>query len=141
MCGDFEEDGPGKLEDVLYDRYQAHAKRLLERQAGARAPDDAVLAAIDSLFAAALGRAVKDTEAAPEDQRYDMLSMQPLVFARLAGYLAGHLAMQEDPLHKVMDAMLHGYREAGDAQRNHDHDHHHDHDHDHEHGHGHHHHH
>ncbi|MGE3646516.1 MAG: hypothetical protein AB7F96_21930 [Beijerinckiaceae bacterium] len=135
MCGDFEEDS--KLEDVLYDRYQAHAKRLLERQAGQSAPEDGVVAAIDALFTAALGRAVKDTEGATDTDRYEMLSMQPLVFARLAGYLAGHLALQEDPLHKVMDALMHGYREAGEAQRNHDHDHHHDNDHSHDHSHGH----
>lgn len=134
MCGDFDDDGPGKAEEILYERYLAHAKRLLERQAGQTAPDDPVVAAIDQLFAAAMGRAVKDTEAAGEDERYEMLSMQPLVFARLAGWLAGHLALQEDPLHKVMDVLLHGYREANDLQRNHDHDHHHDHDHDHGHG-------
>ena len=134
MCGDFDEDGPGKAEEALYGRYLAHAKRLLEQQAGHAAPGDEVLAAIDQLFTAALGRAVKDTEAAGEDDRYEMLSMQPLVFARLAGYLAGHLALQEDPLHKIMDAMLHGYREANEAQRSHDHDHHHDHEHGHDHG-------
>ena len=131
MCGDFDEDGPGKLEEVLYDRYQAHAKLLLERQAVKHNPGDPVVAAIETLFTAALGRAVKDTETADEGRQYEMLSMQPLVFARLAGYLAGHLAMQEDPLHKVLDAMLHGYREANDAQHNHDRDHHHGHDHGH----------
>ena len=139
MCGDFDDDGPGKAEEALYDRYLAQAKRLLESQTAQSAPGDDVIAAIDRLFTAALGRAVKDTEAAGEEKRYEMLSMQPLVFARLAGWLAGHLALQEDPLHKVMDALLHGYREANEAQRDHDHDHHHGHEHDHHHGHGHHH--
>ena len=47
-----------------------------------------------------------------EAKRYDTLAMQPLVFARLAGFLASHLALGEDPLRKVMEAMMHGYTEA-----------------------------
>jgi hypothetical protein len=138
MCGDLEEDGPGKFETMLYERYLAHAKQVLAEQAGHDAPSDAVVAAIDQLFTAALGRAVKDTESASGTQRYDMLAMQPLVFARLAGFLAGHLALQEDPMRKIMEAMMHGYAEASAMQVNdHGHDHH-GHDH-HDHGHHHHH--
>ena len=40
------------------------------------------------------------------------LAVQPLVFARLAGFLASHLALNEDPLRKLMEAMMHGYTEA-----------------------------
>jgi hypothetical protein len=64
--------------------------------------------------------------------------MQPLVFARLAGFLAAHASLQEDPLRKVVEALMLGYAEAERIQPYHGHDHDHDHDHDHSHGHHHH---
>ncbi|MBM3607890.1 MAG: hypothetical protein FJX29_05465 [Alphaproteobacteria bacterium] len=118
MCGE-DDDGPGRFTDMLYERYAGAARALLERQ-GAK-PSDPVIARIDELFSAALGRALKDTEGADDERRYALLSMQPLVFARLAGFLAGHLALQEDPLRKVMEAMMHGYAEAENFERGHDH--------------------
>lgn len=126
MCGDLEEGGPGKFETMLYNRYVDHAKKVLGEQTARNAPDDSLVAAIDQLFTAALGRAVKDTEATNENQRYDMLVMQPLVFARLAGFLAGHQSLAEDPMRKILEAMMHGYSEASQMLINdHGHDHHH----------------
>lgn len=122
MCGE-DDDGPSKFEDLLYTRFLAHAKALLAQREGRPAPQDNVVAAIDKLFSDALTRSVGDTEAAEPADQYELLSMQPLAFARLAGFLAGHLALQEDPLRKIMEAMMHGYAEAEqmDSRGGHDH--------------------
>lgn len=133
MCGDLEEDGPGKLEDMLYSRFLGSVQSILDQHKRQAAPDDPVVAAIDKLFTDALSRAASDSEAAPDERNYDMMSMQPLVFARLAGFMAAHLSLHEDPLRKVMEALMHGYAEAESMER--------DHGHDHDHAHGHHHHH
>jgi hypothetical protein len=94
---------------------------------------------MDKLFADALSRSLRDGEAAEEEQRYDVLAMQPLVFARLAGFLAAHLSLQEDPLRKTIEALMLGYAEAETIMPDHGHDHdpghHHEHGHDHAHGH------
>jgi hypothetical protein len=133
MCGDVDED-TGELEELLYSRFLAHARALLEPQGHSQAgsPDDPI-AYMDKLFSDALSRCARDGEEAAAGQRYLRLANQPLVFARLAGLLAGHLARDQDPLRRVIEALMQGYAEA--AQADHDHDHDHNHDHDHEHGH------
>jgi hypothetical protein len=140
MCGDVEEDGPGELEEHLFNAFLVHTRRLLAEQAKRKAEPGSPSAYADKLFADALSRCQRDGEAAEPDKRYSALALQPLVFARLAGFLASHLALNEDPLRKVMEAMMHGYSEAErlEPDHGHDHDHHHD---DHDHGHSHHHHH
>jgi hypothetical protein len=95
-----------------------------------------VNSALDRLFADALSRSIRDQESLGEDKQYNLLSMQPLVFARLAGFLAAHASLQEDPLRKVIEALMLGYAEAEQIEPYHGHDH--DHDHDHDHGHHHH---
>jgi hypothetical protein len=133
MCGDVDEDA-GELEELLYARFLAHARALLEPHADSRhetktaSPDDP-LAYMSKLFADALSRSVRDGAEAAANQRYPRLASQPLVFARLAGLIAGHLALDQDPLRKVIEALMQGYAEA--AQADHDHDHDHDHGHHH----------
>jgi hypothetical protein len=129
MCGDVDEEA-GELEELLYARFLAHARALLEPQADSKAasPDDPI-AYMDKLFSDALSRCVRDGEEAGADKRYLRLAIQPLVFARLAGLIAGHLALDQDPLRKVIEALMQGYAEAAQAGHAHDHDH------DHEHGH------
>lgn len=123
MCGEDDDDGPSRFEELLYTRFLGAAQALLAQQAARQGSlNDTVVANIDRLFTDALARAVKDAEAAPPDDQYQVLSMQPLVFARLAGFIAGHLSLQEDPLRKVMEAMMHGYAEAEQIDRSaHDH--------------------
>jgi len=131
MCGDVDEDA-GELEDALYSRFLAHVRALLEQRGpSAATPSEDPYAYMDKLFADALGRCARDGEAAGEGANYQRLSVQPLVFARLAGFLAGHLALDQDPLRKVIEALMRGYAEAGPAEADHGHDH----DHAHEHGH------
>jgi len=123
MCGDDDDSGPSRLEELLYDRYLVHARSLLAQAERRGSGNDDIIAAIDKLFTDALARSVRDAESADEEKRYDLLSMQPLAFARLAGFLAAHLSLQEDPLRKVMEALMHGYAEAERIQPDHGHDH------------------
>jgi hypothetical protein len=145
MCGDLEEEGGGGLEEALYGRFFSHALTLQgeakKRASGAR-PD--VNGSLDRLFADALNRSMADLNATSDDEKYRLLAAQPLVFARLAGFLAAHASLQEDPLRKVIEALMHGYAEAEQIEPYHGHDHddrdhghspdhHHPHSHDHHH--------
>jgi hypothetical protein len=133
MCGDMEEDGPSEAEDRLYQRFQSHTRTLLAQYAHVPQDPGADLHAyMDKLFADALSRAARDGDSI-EAQSYQRLAAQPLVFARLAGFLAAHLSLRDDPLRKVIEAVMLGYAEAEATEFDHGHDH----DHDHQHGHGH----
>jgi hypothetical protein len=130
MCGDLDEESG--FEAALYARFRSHAQSLLSRGQ----PTDAkgVNAALERLFQDGMARAIRDQESVEESGRYELLAMQPLVFARLAGFLAAHASLQEDPLRKVLEALMHGYAEAEriEPYHGHDHDHeHHGHDHPH----------
>jgi hypothetical protein len=125
MCGDLDED-EGQLDEQLYARLCAHGMALLA-QHGAPAPDQPsdLNQYLDKLFSDALSRSLRDGEQADAAQRHQRLAMQPLVFARLAGFLAAHRSLSEDPLRKVIEALMLGYSEAETMDRDHDHDHHH----------------
>jgi hypothetical protein len=135
MCGDVEEDDPAEIEAQLYARFLRHARELLPSQAAAPAQGADIGAYMEKLFSDALSRCVKDGEQAADDHRYARLAVQPLVFARLAGFLAAHLSLGDDPLRKIIDAMMLGYSEPEAMDHGHDHDHDHDHEHGHHHGH------
>jgi hypothetical protein len=134
MCGDLEEENG--FETALYARFRSHAQTLLMK--GGKSDEKSINAALDRLFKDALSRSIRDQESLEEGEQYELLSMQPLVFARLAGFLAAHASLQEDPLRKVIEALMLGYAEAEQIEPYHGHDHDHDHDH-HHHGHDHHH--
>lgn len=124
MCGELDDEGPTGLQEAHYHRFLHHAQMILrQRETSAATSDDAVVNVIDKLFADALARATRDCEGVDPSRRYDMLSMQPLVFARLAGLMAGHLSLGDDPLRRVMEAMMHGYAEADSMEPDHGHDH------------------
>lgn len=127
MCGDLDEED--RFEGDLYQRFLVHSQALLERRPAAGEDLNAYL---DRLFTDLLRRCVGDAEnaAATSANAYRQVAMQSLVLARLAGFLAGHVALQEDPLRKTIEAMMLGYGEAETTQRGHGHDH----DHEHEHG-------
>lgn len=124
MCGDLDEED--RVEVDLLQRFLVHAQALLERP---KAKGDDLNAYLDGLFANALKRCADDADHAPDG--YKVLAMQSLVMARLAGFLAGHVALNEDPLRKLMEATMLGYAEA-DAVPQRDH-----HGHGDDHGHGH----
>lgn len=136
MCGDVEDDA-GRLDGDLLQRFLVRAQAMLE-QAPAQGPD--LHAYLDRLFADVLRRCVRDTDEPDAADAYRRMAMQSVVLARLAGFLAGHVALNEDPLRKVMEALMLGYAEAESVpardHHGHDHDHGHGHDHGHAHGHG-----
>jgi len=124
MCGDLDEDA-SEIEERLYERFRAHAMALLNQQGSAPAQPADLNQYLDKLFSDGLSRSLRDGEQAEAAQRYDRLRMQPLVFARLAGFLAAHASLSEDPLRKVIEALMMGYGEAEAMDRGHDHSHHH----------------
>jgi hypothetical protein len=135
MCGDLEEED--RLEGDLYQRFLVHSQAMLERPSSG----DDMSRYLDDLFKAVLKRCVSDAEKAASPNAYRQVAMQSLVMARLAGFLAGQVALNEDPMRKVLEAVMLGYQEAESPPERDHHGHDHDHGHGHSHGdHGHHHH-
>lgn len=112
MCGELDGDGPSDMEARLFAAFLAHAKLLIAETARTRPEPGSAAAYADRLMGDALSRARRDAEAATSAKRQEIFSLQPLVFARLAGFLASHLPLNEDPLRKVMEAMMLGYADA-----------------------------
>nr|MDP2192210.1 hypothetical protein [Rhodoferax sp.] len=106
MCGDVEDEG---FEGDLYQRFLMHSQAMLARRPTA---GDDLNSYLDQLFTEMLNRCVQDAQAVPSLQAYRRVAMQSLVLARLAGFLAGHVALNEDPLRKLMEALMLGYGEA-----------------------------
>ncbi len=130
MCGELdEEQDERQFEEKLYARFLLNARELL-KDAG-QLPEDTQDTPADpalymeKLFCDLLGRAARDSEGSGEGRRYDRLALQPVVFARLAGLLAGHLSLGEDPLRKLIEAMMSGYAESEAMDRARQRDHHH----------------
>ena len=137
MCGDLEEED--RLEADLYQRFLVQSQAMLGRPlAGPQQASD-MHRYLDGLFNSLLQRCVNDAEQVASPNGYQQLAMQSLVLARLAGFLAGHVALNEDPMRKVLEAVMLGYGEAEKPPQRDHHDHGHDHDHHpHHHGEGHH---
>lgn len=130
MCGEIEEES--RYEDDLYQRFLVHSSGAVARLPKGSGDLNSYL---DGLFSEMLKRCVQDTQAADPPDPYRRMAMQSLVLARLAGFLAGHVALNEDPLRKVMEAMMLGYAEADATPDVHDHGHDHGAGHDQDHGH------
>src|SRR5438309_1516649 len=113
MCGDLDKDkAESQLEERLCARFRAHARALLPGNDQASPPPPADAAGyMERLFCDILNRSLRDVEQAADDGRYQRLALQPVVFARLAGFFAGHLSLGEDPLRKVMEALMFVYDE------------------------------
>lgn len=148
MCGDVEDDG--QAEDELVERllYVARAYGVTRETLTARteAPlvsDAGRPAYMSDLFRRVLNHAASDLATIPNGQRTETVANQAVVFARLAGFIAGQLPPGDDMTRVLLEAMLDGLSEPARTfakMRAQDHGHDHDHDHDHEHGHHHHHH-
>lgn len=131
MCGELEEESaPG---EQSYDRFVAHVHSFLAEMKG-RKNADPVHAHLDRLFRELLSATIDPNRAPEEMNGNQRIAMEPLVFARLAGFIAAHAPLSEDPLRRLIEALMLGYSEGEIAVP-------HDHDHDHDHLHGHHHHH
>ena len=123
MCGEIEDEG---FEGDLYQRFLVHSQAMLAR--GPMERDD-LNSYLDRLFTEVLNRCVQDAQAVPSSDAYRRVAMQSLVLARLAGFLAGHVALNEDPLRKLMEATMLGYGEADIPVHGQGHAHDHGHDH------------
>ena len=122
MCGDIESDE--SLAEEYYVRFVEHTRRYLATLADDGRDGDPVYAYLDTLFRNTLRSAAELNRAPEEVSGYDRLSMEPLVYARLAGFMAAHQPLQEDPLRRLIEALMTGYTE-GEAimteQHGHDH--------------------
>lgn len=137
MCGDLEPED--RLESDLHQRFVVHSHAML----GVPAGSGEMNAYLDRLFKSVLRQCLHEAEQEPAGSAYRTMAMQSLVLARLAGFLAGHVGLNEDPLRKLMEATMLGYQEAEATPErdHHGHEHAHGHDHDHDddhHGHAHH---
>jgi hypothetical protein len=74
---------------------------------------------LDGLFRAALTRTVNDTAHITEGERLDILAGQSIVFARLAGLLAGLLPVESGQFQTVISAMMQGYNEPASLEHDH----------------------
>jgi hypothetical protein len=118
VCGDLEPED--RIESDLYQRFRVHSQAMLEQPPSGGEMNRY----LDGLFKDALKRCVADADQADganaDRTGYRTMAMQSLVLARLAGFLAGQVALNEDPMRKVMEAVMHGYGEAeSPPQRDH----------------------
>jgi hypothetical protein len=117
MCGDFDHhDG---LDDELFERFLAlAAERGVTPQADGRncpaglGDVSARRSYMDGLFKAGLTRAASDAAMLPAGERADAMAGQAIVFARLAGFLAGQFPPQADLFRTITAAMLEGCDEV-----------------------------
>ncbi len=149
MCGEFEEED--YLDETMFRRFLALARSFGVRPADGNKKSDMDLSQdedrtqyMKELFSAGLVRSVNDAQFIPQDgERMNAVAVQSIVFARLAGYLAGQLPGEANMTKATMEAMLDGFSEAQDAAKAWDehegghHHHHGHHHHGHSHGHGH----
>lgn len=133
MCGEVDE--VTSHEEELTARFILNMRDLLGGMKPPEKPSkDDLNGYLDKLFHDAMSRALRDIEAVPDEARYKRLAMQSLVFARIAGILAGHVDLAQDPMRRSLEALMHGYTE-GEQMEPSDHHHHNDDDHGHDHGH------
>ncbi len=150
MCGEVEDDKQFDNEVMARFLYIASGHGVTRETISARgtAPlssDAGRPAYMGELFRRTLNEAASDLCAIAEGERTETLANQAIVFARLAGFLAGQLPPGDDLTRAMLEAMLDGQSEpkrtfARLRDRDHGHSHDPDHDHDHDDGHDHHHH-
>ena len=134
MCGDIDDETG--LDEELLARLTAHAGKYgaLASDGGAGlaagfADETARAGYMSGLFRDSLCRALTDATATPQGSHADAIASQAIVFARLAGFLAGHLPPGGDMFRSLVDAMMDGYKEPAEiaGKQHHDHSHRHDH--------------
>ena len=118
MCGDDEEDLT-RLDDEMFERFLKAAGRhgVTRGAPGANSPSGlrdqrARAAYLEGLFQAALRRAVNDAGNLEAGERMDALAGQAIVFARLAGFLAGQFPPEANLFQSVVTALMEGQKET-----------------------------
>jgi hypothetical protein len=119
MCGDDDEHDHDHMDEELVNRFLELAGRynITPDPAGAGPPGqltDENLRGIymEGLLKAGLTRAINDAINLPEGERMDIIAGQSIVFARLAGLLAGLFPPGTDIFHTVISALMEGHGEA-----------------------------
>ena len=131
MCGDIETDE--SLAEEFYARFVDHTRSFLAELAAENAGrEEADLHVhLDSLFRNTLSAATRLDAAPLEVGGYERLCMEPLVYARLAGFMAAHQPLEDDPLRRLIEALMTGYAEGEAVMSEHEyggsHGHHHTH--------------
>jgi hypothetical protein len=122
MCGEFDDED--SLAEELYQHFTKHAQEFLEKLTTLtpRGEDAQLYTYLDALFRTALKSAAEPEDAPPTVSGYDRLRMEPLVYARLAGFMAAHQPLDEDPLRRLIEALMTGYAEGEEMLAEHEHD-------------------
>ncbi|KZM49551.1 hypothetical protein [Labrenzia sp. OB1] len=145
MCGEIDETIEVNLQ--LLERF-----KVMTRMLGLEVPESVAsgprgladpkgrAAYMEQIFQLGLMRALKDAQAAEEDETVDAIASQAIAFARLAGFIAGQLPPDADLFRAVIEAVTTGHSETAKLQQqyrsnqaeahghDHDHGHHHPHD-------------
>lgn len=116
MCGDFD-DHEG-IDDELFEQFIELASRFgvtpgqPDGNAPVRLEEEAVRAAyMEHFFKMGLTRSLNDAANLPHGEHMDALAGQAIVFARLAGFIAGQFPPQTDLFRTISGAMLDGHNE------------------------------
>lgn len=123
MCGDF--DDHERVDDELFEQFIVLASRfgVTPGQPEANAPtrleeESARTAYMQHLFKTGLTRSLNDAAHLPDGEHMDALAGQAIVFARLAGFIAGQFPPQTDLFRTISGAMLDGHNEPATLVRN-----------------------
>lgn len=116
MCGDF--DDHDRIDDEMFERFVSMVRRFgvtpghPSDNAPRQLTEESQRAAyMRDLFKAGLTRSVNDAASLPHGEHMDALAGQAIVFARLAGFLAGQFPPQTDLFREVSGALLQGHSE------------------------------
>jgi hypothetical protein len=123
MCGDLEEAEveSERLYSAFLQAAQAAVHEAIDHRGGSRRrieqpeggggalTDGSLHSYMDGLFGEVLSACIKDARRASPPERYRVLASQSIVLARAAGFLAGHLDPQEQPLASSLEALMAGY--------------------------------
>jgi hypothetical protein len=121
MCGDDEEHDHEHhhLDEHVYQHFLelAGQYKITPDQNAGSAPahlNDEMIRTVylEGLLKAGLTRSINDAATLPEGERMDVIAGQALVFARLAGLLAGLFPHDSDVFHSVISALMEGHKEA-----------------------------
>jgi len=116
MCGEIDEQS--RIDEELFDRFLelAASHGVEPGSPGSDAPtqlaEQSVRAAyMDRLFKAGLTRVVNDASNLPLGERMDVLAGQSIVYARLAGVLAGQFPAEADLFRTVIGTLVESHKE------------------------------
>jgi hypothetical protein len=116
MCGDF--DDHERVDDEMFERFAELAGHFgvtagpADTDAPSNLEGESVRAAyMEQFFKTGLKRSLNDAANLPHGEHMDALAGQAIVFARLAGFIAGQFPPQTDLFRTLCSALLDGHNE------------------------------